>query len=968
MGFIWASSMNGLNRFDGSHITVFQPQQNNIHSIYGRNIQSPFFENENKDIWFTTYDKSSISVYRQKTGHFDHYFIHSNEKTNEPDTYNALFLEHHHWLWVLANDNLYKFNTKAPVENNVQPLLNLQAARFAVDTFTEGFVKRVAACFWSYRKGFEIIDFDKNALVMRRRTYFSEQEKTFMPLLTVQAALIENDTLVWLTTDKGMVRLNPEQPRTFKIFHTGIQGSVIRRLAFDKYKKLYVSTNKTPLLVFDKTALTFTPLSINIKNQYDTFDPMQNGAYDIFIDNTNILWLSVEKEGIFYAPLKGKKFDNPFTLNNQLLPNINQILEDDGGGIWASTTSNLYQFDKNYTFKGISTLIPKSYLINGIDKQFWIVSKTGLLQYIDDTKKELKTVLEKKEHEFRCITQIDESTLLITSNHDLFVFNTKTKIFSPLMINRFFDNIIVDNLKNIWCGTARENIICYQINKTGNSIKKIYEINDKGIVNHFHNSTINPSVIWAATTKGVIKINTNTLNDTLFTEKDGLPDSQIQAVLEDKKGNLWCSTNHGIVRYNSITKLSRQFTVRDGLSANAYNPNAALLSSTGEMWFGSIHGIDIFHPDSIQDISQPPQLAITGLKIYDKYWQGDTSIMVAQNIHLKYFENTLTFELAAMDYTDPNNNKFKVMLEGYDREWVNLNTQNFVTYVNLPTGDYTFKFIACNTEGIWNETPRVLHITIRPPFWKTWWFITLCLLAIMALVGYIAYLRISKIIDLQELRIKLHENLHDDLGTRLTAIVMMIQTRPLNDKAAETKTLGDIKTIASSIVANMRRLVWATDADNDALSNVVQQMYTDKEILLAAVDLIINIDDTLQKFKIDGNKRYQMLSIYDEALTNINKSAEASLVIVTLKIEGTTFHMTIKDNGKGFDPNKPSKDGLLSGKQGFRNMHNRAKRISGKLTITSVLGEGTTIQLEFPLRAVSFLQRFRSFFSKSSPK
>ena len=154
----------------------------------------------------------------------------------------------------------------------------------------------------------------------------------------------------------------------------------------------------------------------------------------------------------------------------------------------------------------------------------------------------------------------------------------------------------------------------------------------------------------------------------------------------------------------------------------------------------------------------------------------------------------------------------------------------------------------------------------------------------MALVGYIVYLRLSKKLGLQEIRIKLYENLHEDLGSRLTTIVLTLDQvlmkradrfnnvgEVLNgadvdavtetETQAETKTLTKTKDIAYNIVGNMRRLVWATDPDNDELSDIAQQLTSDANVLLPEnIIFTLNIDPHLFKIKIDGTRRYQMLS------------------------------------------------------------------------------------------------------------
>ena len=229
MNYIWISSSNGLNRYDGKRLSVFHPIDQNPYSIYGSDIQSPFFEDVQGDIWFATLDKNGINVYKRQTHKFDHYFISNNKINNLSNQYTILCLERYRWLWIIADDKLFRFDTQAPSENNTQYLHDLQAIRFGVDTFTDGAIRRIVACYWSYKRGLEIIDYNKNNEPIRRRTYFSEDNKNQMPLLKVMQALIENDTLIWLVTDKGLAALNPDQPKEFKIFNSLYKEAKISR-------------------------------------------------------------------------------------------------------------------------------------------------------------------------------------------------------------------------------------------------------------------------------------------------------------------------------------------------------------------------------------------------------------------------------------------------------------------------------------------------------------------------------------------------------------------------------------------------------------------------------------------------------------------------------------------------------------------------------------------------------------------
>jgi signal transduction histidine kinase/ligand-binding sensor domain-containing protein len=968
-GFLWISSTNGLNRFDAKNVNVNKPIDHDSFSIHGINIQSPFFEDNNSDIWFTT--SNSINVYRRNRGNYDKFFINFQHQDLQNVEYTAFFLEQNRWLWTRAGDSLFRFDTKSSPSSQSQFLHLLRAARFAVDTFPNGQVKLVVACYWEYNKGIEIINFDYNSQIVRKQTYFTSNEGELLPSLTVRQAIIENDTIIWLSSDHGLVAFNPQKPNLSKFYNIEPFGSVIKKILLFGDNMLLISTNKTPVIIFDKKKQKFIPLKITLKSNESIEKFMPNGANSLYIDSTNILWISVYKKGIYYTNLQNFNFTQPLSDNKKDKINIDQIIEDKNNQIYTVNSFNkpiYYFFDKGKKIIFEDAFLELSKLLTSKSGQIWCITRKGIIHEFNFQNRKLETIVKDTNYIYSDALFFDKQKLLVASNRGLLYYNIEEHKFHDLTnLNKFLSLLYKDKKANLWLVTDDDKLICYKF--IGNDVlQKQKEFLLKSTVNSVISSNIDTNLLWVATVDGLVRINTNSLSDTLFTEKDGLPTNYIQAVLEDKKGNLWCSTNKGIFRYNPIAKISKKFTSRHGLSSDEYNPNAALLSSTGEMWFGGNNGVDVFHPDSIRDIGHAPQSAIVGLKIFDTYWKGETAIEVAEHITLKHNENTLTLELAAMEYTDPENNLFKVAMvaKGDSIKWVDLGTQNHVTFPNLREGKYTFMLLTANSEGIWNETPKTLVIDITPPYWRTWWFLTLIALATMSLIAYIVHLRLSKVIALQKIRLNLYENLHDDIGSRLTAIVLTV------DEIRQKATVKDLKlerigTISRNIVANMRRLVWATAPENDALSTVAQQMQTDRRVLLpSGTHFTLKMDKTLENLPIGGDKRYQMLSVFNEALTNIAKYAEATEVETRLEIADEKLIMTIVDNGKGFDPQAPRADSQMSSGHGLRNMERRANRIKGTIAITSKLGEGTSVVFSLPLKDENVWVKFLGIFSKTN--
>jgi hypothetical protein len=223
-----------------------------------------------------------------------------------------------------------------------------------------------------------------------------------------------------------------------------------------------------------------------------------------------------------------------------------------------------------------------------------------------------------------------------------------------------------------------------------------------------------------------------------FYEKDGLPNAYLYSILRDSSQNFWMSSNNGIIRFNPLVSPKeisfKHYGVKDGLMNTEYNMGAAYQSPSGIMLFGGARGFNAFRPGDIRDNLHVPQACVIGYTRGGNEVHTDSVMEYKRHLTLSWHENYFQFQLVALDYTDPARNKFRYKLEGYDADWSAPTSVRFVSYTQLPGGSYTFAVKAANNDGIWNETPYTVTITVIPPFWKTKTFYVLLVLAGVALV------------------------------------------------------------------------------------------------------------------------------------------------------------------------------------------------------------------------------------------
>ncbi len=972
-GFVWLSSISGLNRFDGRQVRVYQPELADSNSLFGQNIQSPFFEDAESNIWFSTYE--GINCYIRKTDNFKHFSL-KDSLNNLVLGYYVGHLDAEDNLWLLVDEQtVYLFNIRSHIFKRLHDVRK-GMQRLVIQTSPN--VKRSYAYSWNTgRDGLQITNYLPNGQLTQQMLY----DKASSSPLSINEILVESDTVLWFTTHrKGLLSFNPNKLTTQA---TAINNRAHSLSPWSK-KCLIIGTEQNGIHVFDKNKRA---LIQNFRHNVTMPNSLGSDFIDnIYEDSDGGVWAYLYAKGIdFTVPAKSKfsrqlHFPTDSTLTKPM--SVTAVTVDAQGNVWCgSNGAGLQIISPSLKIKQdilAKRVMSRNALSNWTyqifkDRQqrLWLMHWSSISLF-DTPKSQFKKIAD-AEYYFLYGLETHEGKILLASlDHGIFEAIEKPNgsfIFEKITsIPKNYTILAEDNEGLLWCS----NTLVLHVFDPHLNYQLVRELPISGSVTGFYFPKNKP-IAWIATNNGLVEINkSNNWQSTVYIEKNGLPSRTINAMLSDKNGNLWLGTTKGLAKFSPALKTAKAYNLTDGISDLTFNMYAATQTADGTMYFGTSNGITVFHPDKITPLSIPARPTITEILINDQIAKklicnttGATNVSEIQSLVLPYSENTLSFNFSAMEYSDPMSCSFQYKMVGTDNEWVNAGTLPFARYANLQAGNYSFLIKAANSDGVWNETPRLLQITITPPFWRTWWFITLSFLALIALVGYIVFLRLSKVIALQKIRLNLYENLHDDIGSRLTAIVLTVDEMVQKASAKDVK-LERIGSISRNIVANMRRLVWATAPENDALSTVVQQMQTDRRVLLpSSVDFKIIMDKTLENISIGGDKRYQLLSIFNEALTNIAKYAEATYVETRIEIRDDKLIMTIQDNGKGFDTNTPRENSAMSSGHGLRNMHRRANRIKGNLDISSILGNGTTIQLSFPINEDSFWKKIRVLFSQS---
>jgi len=507
------------------------------------------------------------------------------------------------------------------------------------------------------------------------------------------------------------------------------------------------------------------------------------------------------------------------------------------------------------------------------------------------------------------------------------------------------------------------------------------------------------TILWLGTSNGLNKfvINNNKPNSDIYdievkidfyTVKDGLADNFVNSIVEDEKGNLWLGTNKGISFFDVNKKTFSNFSMEDGINGTMINHKSTLNLNNGLLLFGSTKGLNILEPAKIKLSFQKPNLVITDFQIFNKSVKvgGNTplkkNIQATEKIKLTYDQNVFSFEFAGLDYNSSQTIKYAYMMEGFDKDWINSGDRRFVTYTNLDPNEYTFKIKSTNADGIWNDKGRSILIIIEPPFWKTWWaYISYILVFILGFYSLRKYeekkrrkkeedrLRIAtekeklkrselkvkaaeyktkileseKEIEKQQIRNRISTDLHDEIGSNLSSIILLSSLVKKKRKVDEElkKYLIEIHGAAKASAEAIRDIVWFINPTSDQTNKLASKMVETANVMLADIEHETKKTNFDTSEKLHPDVKRNIFLIYKEALTNIIKHSQASFVKIKIIEQSNTFKFSIEDNGVGFDINSRS-----SG-NGLRNLKYRTKQIDGNLQINSEEKKGTIITFSY---------------------
>jgi ligand-binding sensor domain-containing protein/signal transduction histidine kinase len=920
-GYIWIGTQEGLARFDGVKFDIFDRE--NTAQLKSNDIRILFADREGA-LWIGT----SFGLLRRQNGQFTTFTVNEGLPDNN---IGAITQDREGNLWIATSAGLtiYKTGSFRTFEDrssmgNIQDLLARADGSVLVST---------SSGLESVRDGKVTNWPTPEELKSKNVTAFAEDQ---------------SGTL-WLGTGEGLWEVRNGKANLHSL-NERLTNVRINYLRVDNEGAVWMGTSGG--------VARWRNGQMEILTTSDGLS--SNLVLCIFEDREHSVWIGTEAGGLNL--LKQRNFTTATSQDGLPSELVKAIYQDAQGGVWVGTNGGGLTLlkdgkAKTYTTRdGMSSDVVLS-LAGDAAANLWIGTPDGLNLLKSGSFKTF-TVADGLSNDLIRSVYVDRSgTLWVGTRAGLNRFHDNrftTYTTKDGLANDFVGALFEDSKGNLWIGTlgglskfADEKFTTFTTNDglSSNTVTCIYEDAQGDL--------------WIGTNGGGL----NRLRGSKFvsfTSRDGLPDNVIYRVLEDRQQRLWLSSNRGIFRLDK-RELESLADKRDHqLNPVVYGPADGMLTrecsggghpaawqaADGKLWFATIKGVAVVDPEHLATNLVPPPVLIEQVQV------DDQAVPLEQKIKVNPGSSRFAFHYTALSFVAPENVHFKYKLEGFDRDWVDGGNRRVAYYTNLRPGDYRFRVRAANNDGVWNEQGAMFELYLQPHFYQTFWFYGFCA-ALLLLLGWQLYrLRLNRMATqfsavLAE-RNRIAREIHDNLAQDILGISVQLElvARLLPAAAEKAKAhLDRARVLVRNSMIEARRYVWDLRSEDlekqdlpTALNDAARRLTSDGD-----AQAVVQVTGTFRP--LSPSVESNLVRIAQEAINNSVKHARAQRIAILLNFDSDAVQMSVRDDGRGFDPQAEKADGHF----GLIGMRERAEQMGGEFEIHSANGSGTEVLVTVPI-------------------
>ncbi|HVO63188.1 MAG TPA: two-component regulator propeller domain-containing protein, partial [Terriglobales bacterium] len=685
------------------------------------------------------------------------------------------------------------------------------------------------------------------------------------------------------------------------------------------------------------------------------FDGSEVAVYDMIVDRDDNLWVASVGKGIFR--IHGDVVEHYGRMEGMSGDTVAVLFEDREGIVWAATTNGVDSFrdPRIVTYSALEGLGKDAAagVLAARDGSIWIAN-SGSLDHIMSGRvssirsgsglpgHQVASMLE--DHAGNLWVGVDDGLYLFQSGHfrrlpgpnhqplGLVVGITEDidgNVWAecagkPRKLVRIRDFQVVEAFTSaqvpaghtlapdphggIWIGTLSGDLVRFR----DGALQK-FSLQAKGSpVSHQVVAQADGAVL-AASDDGLVGLRQGSVQK--MTKKNGLPCNSVISFIEDNLKRWWLYTECGVVELpdaelqrwwlNPDTVVqTRLYDVLDGALPNEPSFNSAAYSPDGRVWFATGFVVQMVDPSRLS--ARVPQAA----NPYIEALIVDRKELTATNrIRVQPHPRDLQVDYTSPTFTTPQRVKFRYRLDPYDRDWHEVGTRRQAFYTDLPPGNYSFRVIAANSDGVWNENAAKLDFSITPAYNQTNWFRALCVAAFLALLWAAYWWRVRQLRHQFEMtldarvgeRTRIARELHDTLLQSAHGLLLRFQTvfellpgRPVEAKeklASAIDQTADFITEARDEVQGLRDSTLQSNDLAQAISTLGEELATDateqRPVFRVAVE-----GESRHLYPILRDETYKIAA---EALRNAFRHAQAQQIEVEIRYDDEQFRLRVRD-------------------------------------------------------------------------
>ena len=729
-GFIWFATDGGLVRFDGVNFTTYR-----LEAEYA--VPQPFSEDRFVLVVYTSGEEilagtdTNLYRYDPMTDSFSLLPITTESDSHVTGPVRSIVIDSDGDIWVsLIGKGVYRLNNDGSFRKHYAlPDLNMFAGVLYEDAHGHLWLCNSQTRHTLFRYDSE-------------RDGFKEFEITTdgQPAATNSMAMTADGSgQLWLGLWNGdLLRFDPVSGIGHRFTDTG--AFHIHNIAFSSPTELLIGSD-AGMTKYDTATRTSVTLT---KDELDPSSLSNRFVYPVMIDAEGGTWVGTFYGGVNYNPPPTNPMGlyTPSRFRNSVGGSlVCAFCENDGGEIFIGTSDGgLTLFSPTSDSFTPIPLATNSHNpqtnINALcldGDALWIGTYAdGIIRY--DTRSHTSRIYTSDPGQPNSLDDASsysifrdkEGRIWAATTNSLHLYDRQADTFR--LIRKLGSRAVCmtqDGNGDLWIATHGKGI--FRHNPLHDNWKNYHFVSGKSSLPHNHVSHLSVDSdgnLWAATENGLARYNPSADSFEPVELPVDIP-REIQTVVPDGS-LLWLTTSRGLAFYDPRSNTAEMFREPQGGSYCQFLPASAMKASDGRIYAGSTEGFRAFYPRLSTNNSYTPPVVFTGLDVVNTpVHPGDPQLAIAidkvDEVRLSADDYSFTIHFAALSYANPNSNHYRYMLDGFDKEWVETDSRTSASYTNIPPGTYTFRVMASNNDGVWNEQGASLKIVVTPPWYMTWW-------------------------------------------------------------------------------------------------------------------------------------------------------------------------------------------------------------------------------------------------------